>query len=97
MFIIVLGLDYDNLNSCVTFSTEMYGISDIIESRTPILSVVTLHQRPSNLLHTRKASSIEVQRWDLYLTHTHLGSHPFHQLPQASPLQNLILPCIPPS
>ena len=31
---------------------------------------------------------------DLYLTHTHLGSRPFHQLPRPSPLQNPCLPCM---
>ena len=57
--------------------------------------------RPANILHTRKASSIEVLCTvctatvrDLYLTHTHLGSRPFHQLPRPSPLQNLILPLL---
>ena len=91
-----------------TFSSQWLYLSDSFTEQIRSLALTSLAislllnctidtGRPENLLHTRKASSISAIVRDLYLTHTHLGSRPFHQLPRPSPLQNLILLCMPPT
>ena len=74
--------------------TPLHSLHRKSRSYSTVYTINT--SKPANLLHRRKASKVytAIVR-DLHLTHTHLGSRPFHQLPRPSPLQNLSLPCMP--